>query len=344
VTFDAPLWLLAAIAVPVLFGVQWLVQRRRMRYAISYTNTSVLASVATQPSWRRSVPLALFAAAFLVLSLGMAKPQAQVAVPRDEATIILAVDVSGSMQSKDVSPSRMKAAKDAAASFISKLPERFRIALVSFSDVANVLAQPTTDRSSTQEALASLQAEGGTAMGEALIQSIELVQEDRDRLALPTPSMTPSPGATGSPEATPSPAPDERERVSAVLLLSDGYNTTGVSPLTAAVQARDLGIPVYSIALGTPEGVVTVEDQFGNQRVLPVPPDYRTLQSIATTTDGDYFEAPTDEELQAVYASLGERIGYTTRPDEVTYAFAGAGAILLLLAAATSMLWRSRFP
>ena len=309
-----------------------------MRYAISYTNTSVLARVATQPSWRRSVPLALFAAAFLVLALGMAKPQAQVAVPRDEATIILAVDVSGSMQSKDVSPSRMKAAKDAAASFINKLPERFRIALVSFSDVANVLAQPTTDRSSTQEALASLQAEGGTAMGEALLQSIELVQEDRDRLALPTPSITPSP------EVTPSPAPDERERVSAVLLLSDGYNTTGVSPLTAAVQARDLGIPVYSIALGTPEGVVTVEDQFGNQRVLPVPPDYRTLQSIATTTDGDYFEAPTDEELQAVYASLGERIGYTTRPDEVTYAFAGAGAILLLLAAATSMLWRSRFP
>ena len=337
-TFDAPLWLLASIAVPVLFGVHWFVQRRRMRYAISYTNTSVLAGVATQPSWRRSVPLALFAAAFLVLALGMAKPQAQVAVPRDEATIILAVDVSGSMQSEDVSPTRMAAAKKAAASFINKLPERFRIALVSFSDVANVLAQPTTDRSSTQDALASLQADGGTAMGEALIQSIELVQEDRDRLTLPTPSITPSP------EATPSPAPDEHERVSAVLLLSDGYNTTGVSPLTAAVQARDLGIPIYSIALGTPEGTVTVEDQFRNLRVLPVPPDYRTLQSIATTTDGDYFEAPTDEDLQAVYASLGERIGYTTRPDEVTYAFAGAGAILLLLAAATSMLWRSRFP
>jgi Ca-activated chloride channel homolog len=338
VTFDAPLWLLAALAVPVLFGVHWFVQRRRMRYAISYTNTSVLESVAMKPSWRRSVPLALFAAAFLVLALGMAKPQAQVAVPRDEATIILAVDVSGSMQSEDVSPTRMKAAKEAAASFITKLPERFRIALVSFSDVANVLAQPTTDRSSTQEALASLQADGGTAMGEALIQSIELVQEDRDRLTLPTPSITPSP------EATPSPAPDERERVSAVLLLSDGYNTTGVSPLTAAVQARDLGIPIYSIALGTPEGTVTVKDQFQNLRVLPVPPDYRTLQSIATTTDGDYFEAPTDEDLQAVYASLGERIGYTTRPDEVTYAFAGAGALLLLLAAATSMLWRSRFP
>jgi Ca-activated chloride channel family protein len=282
--------------------------------------------------------VALFALAFLVLAMGMAKPQAEVAVPRDEATIILAVDVSGSMQAEDVSPNRMTAAKKAASSFISRLPERFRIALVAFSDVANVLAQPTTDRSSTQDALAALEAEGGTAMGQALIESIELVQDDRDRLTLPTPSLTPDP------EATPSPAPDERERVSAVLLLSDGYNTTGISPLTAAVQARDLDIPVYAIALGTPDGVVTVPDQFGNQRVLPVPPDYATLESIATTTGGEYFEAPTDEDLQSVYASLGERIGYTTRPDEVTYAFAGVGALLLLLAAATSMLWRSRFP
>jgi Ca-activated chloride channel family protein len=338
VTFDAPLWLLVALAVPILFGVQWLMQRRRMRYAISYSNTSVLASVATRSSWRRGVPVALFALAFLVLAMGMAKPQAEVAVPRDEATVILAVDVSGSMQAEDVSPNRMTAAKKAASSFISRLPERFRIALVAFSDVANVLAQPTTDRSSTQDALATLEAEGGTAMGQALIESIELVQDDRDRLSLPTPSLTPDP------EATPSPAPDERERVSAVLLLSDGYNTTGISPLTAAVQARDLDIPVYAIALGTPDGVVTVPDQFGNQRVLPVPPDYATLESIATTTGGEYFEAPTDEDLQSVYASLGERIGYTTRPDEVTFAFAGIGALLLLLAAATSMLWRGRFP
>ena len=337
-TFDAPLWILVALAVPVLFGVQWAMQRRRMRYSISYSNTSVLANVATKSSWRRGVPVALFAMAFLVLALGMAKPQAQVAVPRDEATIILAVDVSGSMQAEDVSPDRMTAAKKAASSFINRLPERFRIALVAFSDVADVLAQPTIDRSSTLDALATLEAEGGTAMGQALIESIQLVQDDRDRLTLPTPSISPSP------ETTPSPAPDERERVSAVLLLSDGYNTTGVSPLTAAVEARDLDIPVYSIALGTPDGVVSVPDQFGNQRVLPVPPDYATLESIATTTDGEYFEAPTDEDLQSVYASLGERIGYTTRPDEVTYAFAGVGALLLLLAAATSMLWRSRFP
>ncbi|CAN5651336.1 hypothetical protein BH20ACT23_BH20ACT23_14690 [soil metagenome] len=337
-TFDTPMWLLAALAVPLLLVVQWAIQKRRMRYAISYSNTSVLASVATKSSWRRGVPVALFALAFLVLALGMAKPQAEVAVPRDEATIILALDVSGSMAAEDVSPDRMTAAKEAASSFINRLPERFRIAVVSFNEVANVIAQPTTDRSSTLDALASLEAEGGTAMGQALIQSVELVQEDRERIALPTPSVTPSPSAS------PSPAPDERERVSAVLLLSDGYNTTGVSPISAAGQASQLDIPVYSIALGTPDGVVTVPDQFGNQRLLPVPPDYQTLEAIATSTDGEYFEAPTDEDLQAVYASLGERIGYTTRPDEVTYAFAGLGALLLLLAAVTSMLWRGRFP
>ncbi|MPZ91377.1 MAG: VWA domain-containing protein [Actinobacteria bacterium] len=337
-TFDAPIWLLVALAVPLLLGAQWAIQKRRMRYAISYSNTSVLASVATKSSWRRGVPVALFALAWLVLALGMAKPQAEVAIPRDEATIILAVDVSGSMAAEDVTPDRMTAAKAAASSFISKLPGRFRIAVVSFSDLADVLAQPTTDRSSTLDALASLEAEGGTAMGQAIIQSIELVEDDRERLALPTPSIMPSQ------DASPSPAPDERERVSAVLLLSDGYNTTGVSPIAAAGQARAQDVPVYSIALGTPEGVVTVPDQFGNQRLLPVPPDYQTLEAIASTTDGEYFEAPTDEDLQSVYASLGERIGYTTRPDEVTYAFAGLGALLLLLAAATSILWRGRFP
>jgi Ca-activated chloride channel family protein len=338
VSFDSPMWLLLALAVPVLLVAQWAMRRRRMRYAISYSNTSVLASVATNSSWRRAVPLALFALAFLVLALGMAKPQARVAVPRDEATVILAVDVSGSMLADDVDPDRMTAAKRAASSFITRLPERFRIAVVSFNDVANILAQPTTDRSSTLDALASLEAEGGTAMGEAILQAIELVQEDRERTPLPTPSITPST------DPAPSPTPDERERVSAVLLLSDGYNTTGTSPLVAATQARDLDIPVYSIALGTPDGVVTVPDQFGNQRTLPVPPDYRTLEQVAATTGGNYFEAPTDTDLQSVYASLGERIGYTTRPDEVSYAFAGVGALLLLLAAATSMLWRGRLP
>ncbi len=337
-TFDSPMWLLVALAVPLLLVVHWAIQKRRMHYAISYSNTSVLATVATKSSWRRGVPVALFALASLVLALGMAKPQAEVAVPRDEATIILALDVSGSMAAEDVDPDRMAAAKQAASSFINRLPERFRIAVVSFNDVANVLAQPTTDRSSTLDALASLEAEGGTAMGQALIQSIELVQDDRERIALPIPSDSPSPNATQSP------APDERERVSAVLLLSDGYNTTGVSPISAATQASEVDIPVYSIALGTPDGVVTVPDQFGNQRLLPVPPDYRTLEAVATTTGGEYFEAPTDEDLQSVYASIGERIGYTTRPDEVTYAFAGLGAMLLLLAAATSMLWRGRFP
>ena len=336
-TFDAPIWLLVALAVPILFGVQWALQKRGTRYAISYSNTSVLASVAKKSSWRRGVPVALFALAFLVLALGMAKPQAEVAVPRDEATVILAVDVSGSMQAEDVDPDRMTAAKAAATSFINRLPERFRIAVVAFSDVADVLAQPTTDRSSTLDAIASLEAEGGTAMGQALLQSVELVQEDREPPVMPTPSITPSDDPS-------SPAPEERERVSAVLLLSDGYNTIGMSPLTAASQARDLDIPVYSIALGTPDGIVTVPDQFGNQRSLPVPPDYATLEAVADTTGGDYFEAPTDEDLQSVYASLGERIGYTTRPDEVTYAFAGLGAFLLLAAAATSILWRGRLP
>lgn len=338
-TFSSPLWLAAALAVPLLFAIQGALRRRRMRYAVSYSNTSVLAAVAPQASWRRNIPVALFATAFLALAMGMAKPEAQVAVPRDEATVILTVDVSGSMQATDVTPDRMTAAKNAATSFINRLPERFRVAVVAFSDVSNVLAQPTTDRSSTLEAIESLTAEGGTAMGEALRESVELVEEDRERAR--SPLLSPPPTTPGS---TPPPTPDRPERVSAILLLSDGENTAGIDPLTVASEAEELNVPVYAIALGTPGGIVTVPDQFGNPQTLPVPPDYATLETIAETTGGGYFEAPSGEDLQAVYDSLGQRIGYTTRPEEVTYAFAGVGAILLLLATAASLFWRGRLP
>ncbi|MGH2792009.1 MAG: VWA domain-containing protein [Actinomycetota bacterium] len=339
-TFSSPLWLAVVLAIPLLFAIQWALRRRRMRYAVSYSNTSVLAAVAPQASWRRNIPAALFATAFLALAMGMAKPHAQVAVPRDEATVILTVDVSGSMQATDVTPDRMTAAKNAATSFINKLPDRFRVAVVAFSDVSNVLAQPTTDRSSALDAISSLQAEGGTAMGEALRESVELVQEDRERAL--SPLVTPSSPST--PGATPPPQPDRPERVSAILLLSDGENTTGIEPLAVAAEAEELDVPVYAIALGTPSGIVTVPDQYGNPQTLPVPPDYATLETIAETTGGGYFEAPSGEDLQAVYDSLGQRIGYTTRPEEVTYAFAGVGAILLLLATAASLFWRGRLP
>lgn len=334
-TFSSPLWLAAALAVPLLFAIQWALRRRRMRYAISYSNTSVLAAVAPQASWRRNIPVTLFATSFLALAMGMAKPQAQVAVPRDEATVILSVDVSGSMQATDVTPDRLSAAKNAATSFINRLPERFRIAVVAFSDVSNVLAQPTTDRSSSLDAISSLTAEGGTAMGEALRQSVQLVEEDRERAR--SPLISPPPPTPGS-------QPDRPERVSAILLLSDGENTSGVDPLTVAAEAKELNVPVYAIALGTPSGIVTVPDQFGNPQTLPVPPDYAALETIAETTGGGYFEAPSGEDLQAVYDSLGQRIGYTTRPEEITYAFAGVGAILLLLAASASLFWRGRLP
>jgi Ca-activated chloride channel family protein len=202
-----------------------------------------------------------------------------------------------------------------------------------------VLAQPTTDRSSALDAISSLQAEGGTAMGEALSQSVELVEEDRERAR--SPLISPPSPTQGETPATP---PRRPERVTAILLLSDGENTAGVDPLTVAGEAAELNVPVYAIALGTPGGIVTVPDQFGNPQTLPVPPDYATLETIAETTGGGYFEAPSGEDLQAVYDSLGRRIGYTTRPEEVTYAFAGVGAILLLLATAASLFWRGRLP
>jgi Ca-activated chloride channel family protein len=336
-TFDAAGWLWLLLLIPVGIYLWLALQRRRVRYPVAHTNVDLLAEVAAAtPQWRRRVPPALFVVALALLALGFARPEMMRRVPRDEATIALAIDVSGSMRAEDVEPTRMEAAKASAASFVDKLPPRFLLGVVTFNEVAETLAQPTTDRDSALEAIASLRADGGTAMGMALAQAVDLVEEKDEDTS----------GRRGGPSPTPTPTPftqPESERVAAVLLLSDGYNTSGqISPLEAAQRAKRADVPVYSIALGTPDGVIEVPDQFGNPRIVRVPPDYATLERIADVTGGEYFFAPSGDDLQAVYDSLGQRIGFEEKPEEVTYLFAGAGAVLLLAGAALSIAFGSR--
>lgn len=336
-SFDLPLVLLLLLLIPAAMLALRLLNRRRIRYAVAYTNVDLLASVAGQTSsWRRRVPPLLLAVALAFMVLGLARPHAMVNVPRDEATIVLVIDVSGSMRAEDVEPTRLNAAQTAASSFVDNLPPRFRVALVTFNEETQVLAQPTIDRPSTLEALAAIEAEGGTAMGEAIARALDVINPESADRAEGTPGPTP----------TPSPSPSTRkEHVSAVLLLSDGFNTAGsISPLEAAGRAADDDIPVYTIALGTPDGIVELPDQFGRPRLVRVPPDYETLEQVADVTGAEYFAAPSENQLQAVYDDLGRKIGYVKRPQEVTYAFAGAGALLLVLAAFASLAWRGRLP
>jgi Ca-activated chloride channel family protein len=264
---------------------------------------------------------------------------ARVPVPRDEATVMLVIDVSGSMNADDVEPTRIEAAQRAASRFLDRLPDRFQVGLVVFSSEAETLVPPTTDREAVRGALATLNANGGTAMGDGLARALDVIEAARQEAA--GPDTGGGPPTTVDPGATPSPTtPDPNARQPAVppavtLLLSDGANSAGGDPFIQAERARQLRVPVYTIALGTAGGVLRQPNAFGGTRIQPVPPDPDSLARIAETSNGRFFEAPSSDNLTAVYDSLGSRIGFRMEEREVTVAFTAAG--LLLLAAAGAM-------
>jgi Ca-activated chloride channel family protein len=342
-SFAAPALLWTLLLVPAAVAAYQVMQRRRARYAVRFTNVDLLANLVPQtPGWRRHLPAALYLGALAALLVSLARPQALVPVPRDEATVVLVIDTSGSMASSDVQPTRLRAAQGAAGSFLDQLPARFRVGVIAFSATPQVLLHPTTDRGAAHQALNLLRANGGTAIGDALAQAIGLTQNSP--AAPPLPNQPPGRGGLAAPiPATPGPA-DQASAAdhppAAILLLSDGANTAGrTAPLQAAQEAQQLGIPVYTIALGTPTGYVDIQGQR-----ITVPPDPDTLRQIAETTGGQSFEAPTARDLQAVYQDIGSKIGFVREPQDVSAAFAGAGAILLVAGGALSLLWFSRFP
>ena len=360
-TFAQPFMLIALLGVPLAVLGYLYVQRRRSRYVVRFTNVDLLANLVPKaPAWRRHVPPALYVAAMAALVIALARPSAMVAVPREDATIILAMDTSGSMMATDVAPSRLASAEEAAATFVDQLPPTFQVGLVTFSTAAQVAVRPTTDRAEIHAALDSLVADGGTALGDAIGTSTDLAREVIDTAAAaggstgtsPAPSADPnasgapstSPAPSASPSAAPSTKDGERPLV-ATVLLSDGSNSTGnLEPDAAAREAASIGMPVYTIALGTADGVVTVQDEFGMPHTVEVPPDTDTLAAIAETTGARSFQAPTAGDLQQIYESLGSRVGTREEPQEVTQWFAAAGLALMVGGAALAAHWFNRFP
>jgi Ca-activated chloride channel homolog len=349
VTFAEPLLLVALIGVPLALLGYVLVQRRRSRYVVRFTNVELLANLVPKaPAWRRHVPPALYLAAMAALVIALARPSAMVAVPREDATIILAMDTSGSMLATDVAPSRLASAKQAATTFVDQLPPTFQVGLVTFSTSAQVAVRPTTDRAEIHAALDSLVADGGTALGDAIGTSTDMAREVIDTAGAaggPSPSPSASPTPTASPSASSAPAKDGEPPLVATVLLSDGSNSTGeLEPDVAARGAASIGMPVYTIALGTADGVVTVQDEFGIDHTVEVPPDTDTLAAIAETTGARSFQAPTASDLQQIYESLGSRVGVRNEPQEVTQWFAAAGLALMVGGAAVAAHWFNRFP
>ena len=348
-TFLAPLLLLGLLLVPVLIGLYLWAQRRRSRYAVRFTNLDLLANIAPKrPSWRRHLPPVLYLTAVAFLVLGLARPSMVVAVAREDATVMLAIDVSGSMKATDVDPTRLDAAKAAARSFVAQLPEGIRVGVVSFASRPQTLVQPTDDRNDVIQAIDRLEPLDGTAMGDALMQVLDIA-EDIQAADAAARTPTPAPAASDDPAASAAPGtaddqPDEEPLVAAILL-SDGANSVGqAEPLDAAERAAALGVPIYTIALGTAEGRVTVEDQFGQPVTLDVPPDTETLAQIAEVTGATAFDAPTAEDLRAVYDNLESRLGSTEEQQEITAWFAAGALVLVVLAAGMSALWFGRLP
>jgi len=343
-TFATPLVLLALLIVPLVVLALVLVRRRPIRYAVRYPALDVLAEVVKRERRGRWVPAALLLLALTVLLLGAAKPTARVPVPREEATVMLVVDVSGSMEADDVKPTRLDAARDAAGRFLDKLPARFQVGLVIFSSQAETLVPPTTDRAAVRDALASLRADGSTAMGDGLSNALDAIEAARQAEAGAPGGAgtgTPDPGGAGSGGTEPG---GSTGPPAVTLLLSDGANMAGVDPLGQAERARDLNVPVYTIALGTADGVLQRRDALGGLRLQPVPPDPDTLARIAETTNARFFQAPTSRNLNQVYESLGSHIGFRTEEREVTVAFAAAALILLAAAGALRARRAARLP
>jgi Ca-activated chloride channel homolog len=316
VSFGAPQMLWSLLLVPLALLAYAARRRSARRYAVRFTAVPALKlAAAASPRWRRHVPAALALASVAALGLALAKPQRTVAVAVDRASIVVVTDHSRSMLATDVNPDRITAAKTAANTFLDRLPSSVAVGAVTFSDAPDQVIAPTQNHDEARAAINRQEADGATATGDALQTALELLKRS---------------GGTGG-----------RRTFSAIVLLSDGATTTGSDPIAAAEQARAQHVPIYTVSLGTGEGVVP-NPGFGPP--ILVQPDPATMRQIAQASGGRAFTAQDSGELSAIYRSLGSRLGQKKVAREATGAFAVGGLVLLLGAAASSVRRVGRFP
>jgi Ca-activated chloride channel family protein len=319
-SFQSPLALIGLLLVPVLVGLYVLRERRRQSYATRFTAPGLLPNlVEAEPGWRRHLPVALFIVALAAMILGVARPHASVTVQREEATVLIAIDSSLSMSSQDVPPSRLVAAQRAAQAFVDAMPKKFRVGVIGFAGRPYVALPPTEDRELVRSALKSLKVGEGTALGDAVALGTRLAQAERTS--------------------------DGRIPPTSMLVISDGAQMSGVTtPEVAAAQAKSLHIPVYTVVVGTRDGVVNVPIAGGYQAQLRVPPSPDTLRTVARDTGGQFFTAPDATRLRQIYEKLSSRLGHRRQKREITDLFAGGSAAFLVFGGTLSALWFRRVP
>jgi Ca-activated chloride channel homolog len=334
------LWLM--LALPLLPALYLWLLRRRGKPALRMSNLEV-ARRASRRTWRRHIPAALFMLALCALVLALARPTARVALPWARSTIMLAIDASLSMRVKDVKPTRMVAAQDAAKAFLQELPRHVDVGIVTFAGSAQVVQRATLDRSALASAIDAIQMQMHTAIGSAIVLCLAELFPDHgidldelnfgarstarslDQKAKPPP-MQITPVAPGSFDAA------------AIILLSDGRRTTGVDTLQAAMMAAERGVRIYVVGLGTLDGHVGA----GEGMAIYLQLDEPTLREVARMTGGEYFHAGTAEDLRSVYRKLGSNLQIQTRETELTAVLAMLAALLLVAGATLSVLWFGR--
>jgi Ca-activated chloride channel homolog len=354
-SFGHPLLLLTLLVVPAALLALRLAERRRMRYAVKYTNLEVLASVAGGRQWRRWIPTGLALLALATLCTAFARPHATSLVPKERATVILVLDVSGSMQAQDVKPTRLVAAQHAIHAFLDKLPDRVRVGLILFAGDPVVATPPTADHDLVGEAVdtsADFSALGGTAIGDALALAVRLGRQIAGTEGARQTALEGRQLAALRTTVAP------RRPLVSILFLSDGHQTRGtLQPLQGARRAKAAGFPVYTVALGT-TGNTTLRGRNGSFGYFGGPggftggafrgrglaPDPATLHRIATTTGGKFFRAKTAGAVRDAYAKLGSRLGRAPDHKEITDEFVAGAAVLLLLAGLASAVWAPRLP
>jgi Ca-activated chloride channel family protein len=313
-TFEWPYLLLSLLMLPLLFGLYVLAQRRRRAYAVRFTNVALLRDVMGRgPGIRRHIPPMLYLLGLVALLTSLARPIAVVAVPRDQSAVMLVMDVSGSMQADDLRPDRMAAARQAAHAFVDALPDNLRAGLVSFNQSAMVEAPLTRDHDQIKNAIDTLEADGGTAIGEGLDLALDVLERRE----------------IGN---------DEQAAPAFVVLLSDGMSTHGQPPITASQRAKSVDIKVYTVGIGQRGATPMVNGR------LPVRLDEATLQSIAQETGGAYFYAAESNTLTEIYAELGSQVSWVEERTEVTALVSALGTILMLVGGLLSLRWFQQLP
>jgi Ca-activated chloride channel family protein len=338
------LWLLAVL--PLLVGLYLALVRRRKKTALAYPNLALVrAAMGTRQCVRRHVPPALFLAALALMIVALARPAALLTLPSQHETVILALDVSGSMRADDVKPTRLAAAQAAARAFVKDTPKSTRIGVVAFAGSAALVQAPTHNREDVFAAIEQLQLQNATAVGSGILASLKAIFPDQDfELKVPVPLRAGAGGsrplarlgAPANPEQRPVPPGSYKSAV--IILLTDGQTTTGPDPVDAARLAAERGVRVFTVGVGTPDGQILTGEGWS----IRVRLDEDALKVIADLTRGEYFFAGNAPALKKIYEGLNSKLVMEKKETEITAFFTGVAALVALVAAGLSLLWFNR--